>query len=50
MIDARGDGFLYHMVRRITGHLLEIGKGKPPPKIAPSAPARGLCLISIRYS
>ena len=48
-INARADGFLYHMVRRIAGHLLEIGRGKPPPKIAPSAPAKGLCLISVRY-
>ena len=48
-IDARGDGFLYHMVRRIAGHLLEIGKGKPPPKIPPTAPARGLCLMEVRY-
>ena len=48
-IDARGDGFLYHMVRRIAGHLIEIGKGKPAPAIAPSAPARGLCLVEVRY-
>ena len=48
-LDARGDGFLYHMVRRIAGHLLEIGKGKPAPAIAPTAPARGLSLVEVRY-
>ena len=48
-LDFRANGFLYHMARRITGHLIEIGKGKPAPAIAPSTPARGLCLISVRY-
>ncbi len=48
-LDFKANGFLYHMARRITGHLLEIGKGKPPPPIAPTAPARGLCLIEVRY-
>ena len=60
-IDARGNGFLYHMVRRITGLLIQIGQGKHPPQAAadlirgrstiipPTAPARGLCLIQVRY-
>ena len=48
-LDARGDGFLYHMARRIAGHLMEIGKGRPAPAIAPTAPARGLCMIEVRY-
>lgn len=48
-IDAEGDGFLYHMVRRLAGHLIEIGKGRSP-AIAPTAPAGGLCLIKVRYS
>ncbi len=48
-LDFRANGFLYHMARRITGFLVEIGKGKPAPKIPPSAPARGLCLLEVRY-
>ena len=48
-LDFRADGFLYHMARRIAGHLIEIGKGKPAPASAPTAPARGLCLIEVRY-
>lgn len=48
-LDFRANGFLYHMARRITGHLIEIGKGKPAPAIPPTAPAKGLCLISVRY-
>jgi tRNA pseudouridine38-40 synthase len=49
MLDFRANVFLYHMARRITGFLIEIGKGKPAPVIAPTAPARGLCLLSVRY-
>jgi len=57
-----GSGFLKHMVRNIVGVLLEIGKGNidragllarlepgceiPP---GPTAPARGLCLMSVDY-
>lgn len=48
-LDFRANGFLYHMARRITGFLIEIGKGKPAPNIPPTAPARGLCLIRVRY-
>lgn len=60
-IDAKADGFLYHMVRRISGLLIEIGKGKLPPEearkilrghsgfIVPSAPAQGLCLTRVSY-
>jgi len=47
-LEVRGDGFLYHMVRRIAGLLIEIGKGKRP-AIPPTAPAKGLCLLSVRY-
>ncbi len=56
------DGFLYNMVRTIVGTLIEIGKGKIPAedtkkilnaknrKLAgPTAPARGLCLIEVKY-
>ncbi|MBI3322407.1 MAG: tRNA pseudouridine(38-40) synthase TruA [Candidatus Omnitrophica bacterium] len=48
-IDAAADGFLYHMVRRITGLLIEAGRGKPLPPVAPTAPAKGLCLMEVRY-
>jgi tRNA pseudouridine38-40 synthase len=60
---VRGSGFLKHMVRNIVGVLLEAGKGnlgpaaiearlKPGCKIpsGPSAPARGLFLVSVEYS
>ncbi|MBI3615211.1 MAG: tRNA pseudouridine(38-40) synthase TruA [Candidatus Omnitrophica bacterium] len=47
-IDAKADGFLYHMVRRITGLLIETGKGKTS-LIPPTAPAKGLCLMKVRY-
>jgi tRNA pseudouridine38-40 synthase len=59
---VRGSGFLKHMVRNIVGVLLEVGKGnltqadlkarlKPECGIAsgPSAPARGLFLVSVEY-
>ena len=48
-IEAEADGFLYHMVRRIAGLLIEIGKGKGAPHIPPTAPAKGLCLMKVRY-
>lgn len=60
-ITAEADGFLYHMVRRIVGLLLNIGKGKHPPAvvreilrgrgsvIAHTAPAKGLCLVGVAY-
>lgn len=48
-LDFRANGFLYHMARRIAGFLIEIGKGKPAPAIPPTAPAKGLCLIEVRY-
>ena len=60
-IIAEADGFLYHMVRRIVGLLLDIGKGKHPPTIvreilrgrgsaiAHTAPAKGLCLTKVIY-
>lgn len=58
----RGDGFLYHMVRILTGTLLEVGFGKRRPESMPDllaarqrsqagflAPAQGLCLMEVRY-
>ena len=57
-----GDGFLYHMVRRLTGTLLEVGRGerspqsvaaalyaKDPKKAGFLAPARGLFLREVYY-
>jgi tRNA pseudouridine38-40 synthase len=57
-----GSGFLHHMVRNLVGTLLEVGRGSMnsdsiPAVIAarsrkaagPTAPARGLFLISVKY-
>ncbi len=59
---TRGKGFLRHMVRKIVGTLLEVGKGKltaediprifearDRTKAGPTLPARGLFLISVEY-
>ncbi|MCM1181863.1 MAG: tRNA pseudouridine(38-40) synthase TruA [Roseburia sp.] len=58
----RGDGFLYHMVRIITGTLIEVGSGMRRPEEAAEilasgareragmlAPAKGLALMEVRY-
>ena len=58
-----GNGFLQHMVRIMTGTLLEVGLGKREPGEIPAilaaedrtaagwtAPAQGLCLISVDYN
>ena len=57
-----GNGFLYHMVRILTGTLLEVGTGarsaEDMPKILASmnrenagylVPGKGLCLMEVRY-
>lgn len=62
IIDIEADGFLYNMVRNIAGTLIEIGRGRFPRgslknillsknrKIAgPTAPAKGLCLLEVKY-
>ena len=62
-IDVVGDGFLRYMVRTIVGTLVEVGFGRreandmPDVLLAksrdlagPTAPARGLCLVSVDYS
>jgi tRNA pseudouridine38-40 synthase len=61
LIDVVGEGFLRHMVRNLAGTLLEIGRGRwEVPRAAeilasldrgqagPTAPARGLALISVQ--
>ena len=61
-ITYRGDGFLYNMVRILTGTLLEVGLGERKAEEMPAilaardraaagrtAPARGLCLVEVEY-
>lgn len=61
-IRVRGNGFLYNMVRIIVGTLVEVGRGHIRPeevegiiaacdraKAGPTAPARGLRLVEIKY-
>jgi len=61
-IDVTANGFLYKMVRNIAGTLLAIGAGQLPPEEMPkilkaknrdlawdTAPARGLCLMAVKY-
>lgn len=62
VIDYSGNGFLYHMVRILTGTLLEVGSGKRSASqiqtalesgirqdAGPLAPAQGLCLKEVNY-
>ena len=62
LVDTKGNGFLYNMVRAIVGTLLEVGRGRLPVeamteilasgdrrRAGPTAPAQGLCLMSVRY-
>lgn len=57
-----GDGFLYNMVRILVGTLLEVGRGERTlqslpvvlegrirENAGPTAPAKGLCLMEVRY-
>jgi tRNA pseudouridine38-40 synthase len=53
---VRGSGFLKHMVRNIVGVLIEVGKGNLAAEDVlmerdpgPTAPARGLYLVSVEY-
>ena len=60
--DFTADGFLHHMVRILTGTLLEVGRGERSPAEAAAlletgdraaagftVPAKGLCLMEVRY-
>ena len=59
---VRGNGFLHHMVRNLVGTFLLVGKGtlkvSDLPRImearsrsaaGATAPASGLCLVSVEY-
>jgi tRNA pseudouridine38-40 synthase len=59
---VRGKSFLRHMVRKMVGALLEVGRGRLAPcdiprllelrdrtQSGPTAPPQGLCLLSIEY-
>ncbi|MBS1855738.1 MAG: tRNA pseudouridine(38-40) synthase TruA [Acidobacteria bacterium] len=52
---VRGSGFLKHMVRNLVGTLLESGRGRIDPaqglpaRSGPTAPAKGLFLVSVEY-
>lgn len=60
--EVTGNGFLHHMVRNIVGTLLEVGRGKLTSQdvarilaardrtlAGPTAPAQGLCLMTVEY-
>ena len=62
IIRVTGEGFLYNMVRIISGTLIEIGNGQYPPErmqkildakdrsaAGPTAPAQGLTLMGIQF-
>lgn len=59
---VEANGFLRYMVRAIVGTLLEIGRGRVSPErveelfqgkkrtlASPTAPAKGLCLVKVKY-
>ncbi len=62
VMEFEGDGFLYKMVRGIAGTLIGVGRGRLPTGtmerilrtkdrrlVGPTAPARGLILLNVRY-
>ena len=61
-IELTGNGFLYNMVRIISGTLVDVGTGKIKPeeikdiieskeriRAGKTLPARGLCLMEVNY-
>ncbi len=61
-IYIQADGFLYNMVRNITGTLIDVGRGRTKPQkvkeilekkhraaAGQTAPAKGLCLVKVIY-
>lgn len=61
-IEFEGSGFLYNMVRIMTGTLISVGRGAIEPieiydivkskdrgRAAATAPAKGLCLLNVKY-
>ncbi len=61
-LDIHADGFLYRMARNIAGTLIEVGRGrlraqdikeilkaKDRKCAGPCAPAKGLCLMDVKY-
>jgi tRNA pseudouridine38-40 synthase len=59
---VRANGFLHHMVRNLVGTFLEVGRGnlkdtgipailqaRSRERAGPTAPARGLFLVSVEY-
>jgi tRNA pseudouridine38-40 synthase len=61
-LELAADGFLRHMARNLAGTLLEVGRGRRAPEsvreilaarrraaAGPTAPARGLTLVAVRY-
>lgn len=62
VIDVTGNGFLQNMVRVLVGTLVEVGLGRKRPEemqhilegknrdfAGPAMPAKGLCLMEVRY-
>ncbi len=62
LVDVEANAFLPHQVRRIVGSLVEVGRGRlaagefgsllreaKPGAASFTAPARGLCLMKVRY-
>ena len=62
VLDVAGTGFLYNMVRSLTGTLVQVGRGLRPPsdvadvvasrrraRAGPTAPPRGLFLVRVFY-